>query len=164
MEFFRDMAPENQVLTNLGKLLYELTKQESMAKRYYEEYLAKFFDSIFTSAYFYWSNLRFIIVYIANFKFVWSGLKFNQGFVKSFLRAIHLNPHFLNLVQEKIEKFDEFLSLHEVRYNPEFLDKLSKVKNPKDIVERIMQVRATHLEQHGCCKVKNQNFATQIDD
>lgn len=96
------MQPHQQILNNLGKLLFEITKQESIAQRYYEKYLAAFFDSIFTSAYFYWSNLRFIIVFVANFKFVWKSLKFNNGFVKSFLRAIHLNPHFLNLIGKKV--------------------------------------------------------------
>lgn len=50
--------------------------------------------------------MRFILVFIANFKFVWQGLKFNNGFVKSVLRAINLNPHFLNLIREKMEYFD----------------------------------------------------------
>ena len=161
MDFFKTMQPHQQVLNNLGKLLFEVTKTEVMAKRYYEKYLAQFFDTIFTSAYFYWSNLRFIIIFVANFKFVWKELKFNKGFIKSFLRAIHLNPHFLNLINQKVELFDEFLALHEIRYNPNFLKKLSKVKNEPEVIDRILEMRVQNIEQIGSFKVKRSFFVNQ---
>jgi hypothetical protein len=125
-----------------------------MASRYYSSHLEQLFDDIFTSAYFYWSNLRFIIVYIANFKFVWKDLKFNQGFVKSFLRAIQLNPHFLKLAADKIHLFDEFLALHEIRHNPKFLGNLSKVSNLEEVVDKILTMKIRNVEQIGCYKVK----------
>ena len=153
MEFFRDIQPEQEQLPHLGKLLFEITKQEQLAEKYYETYLRDFFDRMFSSPFFYWSNLRFIIVFIANFKFVWQGLKFNNGFVKSVLRGVNLNPHFLDLVQDKVKIFDEFLCLHEYRQNPEYITEISTVKNVEQVVKRQLEVRIAEIEQLGCEKV-----------
>ena len=163
MEFFRDMRPEQETLKHLGKLLFELTKDPSIAERYFETYLAGFFDRVFTSAYFYWSNIRFILVYIANFNFVWSGLKFNNGFIKSVLRAVNLNPQFLELIMTKIEKFDEFLALHEIRYNPGYVEKFTKVQNPGEVIEKAFMMRVENLEQIGCYKSKKVRNVDVLD-
>jgi len=63
------------------------------------------------------------------------------------LRAIHLNPHFLELVESRISRFDEFLNLHEIKYNSSFLKKLRIVRNPKEVIEKALEIRINALEQ-----------------
>lgn len=164
MCFFRDIQHTQQELPYLGKLLYQLTKLEDTAQKYYPEYLTAFFDRMLSSPFFSWTNIRFILVFIANFKFIWQGLQFNTGFVKSILRAVTLNPDFLNLIRENVDNFERFLTLQEMLQNPDYLNDTTLVTNITEVVSQQLASKRIENEQLGFWRLRSALAAAEDEN
>lgn len=138
VNFLANSTPEQIILRHLGKLLHSLMKSPRVAGDYYKKGLDKFFDGVLKSVNFFWCNTRFILVFIADFPFVWRNLRFRKEFIEKFVKYIDENPHHLTFIEDKLEVIDQFLMTNHIKNNLKFARSIKEVKNQNYVKRKII--------------------------
>lgn len=139
VEFLSSAVPEQTMIPHIGKLLHKLMKDQKVAQKSYNEGLQSFFDGMLRSVHLFWSNTRFILVFIADFFFVWSKLKFKPEFIGQLVKYMDQNPAHIQFVEDRMELIDRFLMINYIKNDFKFARNLKSVQNSDYVASRILK-------------------------
>lgn len=138
VDFLKTAEPEETTLRHLASLLHQLMKYPEIAKQYYYKGIDIFFHDILRSTNFSWCNSRFILIFIADFSFIWKNLRFKPDFIKKFIQYIDQNPNHLEFLKDRIRMIDTFLMQNHIRnISSNFSNEMKIVKNQEFVLKTI---------------------------